>query len=117
VEEFNPQLVIRNGGSDPHPSDEITQLGLTLDGFRYIGKSVREIAKICDGKEIELLCSGYKPQILSRAWSALIVGLGGVDIRFEEPFPLRTKKTQMLEEVKKVVNKVKGNLKPYWGRF
>ena len=38
VEKFNPQLVIRNGGSDPHPSDEITQLGLTLKGFRYIGE-------------------------------------------------------------------------------
>ena len=32
VEEFEPQLVIRNGGSDPHPSDEITQLGLTSRG-------------------------------------------------------------------------------------
>ena len=117
MEEFNPQLVIRNGGSDPHPSDEITQLGLTLDGFRYIGKSVKEIAKICDGKEVDLMCSGYKPQVLSRAWSALISGLAGVDIGLEEPFPLRTEKTQMLGEVKNVVKKVKRSLKPYWGCF
>jgi acetoin utilization protein AcuC len=114
VEEFNPQFVIRNGGSDPHPSDQITQLGLTLDGFRYIGKSVREIAEICDGKEADLVCSGYKPQVLSRAWSALIAGLAGVDISLEEPFPLRIKKTQMLGEAKKLVKKVKRNLKPYW---
>lgn len=114
VEEFNPQLVIRNGGSDPHPSDQITHLGLTLDGFRYIGKSVREIADICDGKEVDLICSGYKPEVLSRAWSALIAGLAGVDISLEEPFPLRIKKTQMLGEVKNLVKKVKRNLKPYW---
>ena len=114
VEEFNPQLVIRNGGSDPHPSDQITQLGLTLDGFRYIGKSMREIAEICDGKEVDLICSGYKPQVLSRAWSALISGLAGVDILLEEPFALRIEKTQMLNEVKELVKKLKRNLKPYW---
>ncbi len=117
VKEFSPQLVIRNGGSDPHPSDQITQLGVTLDGFRYIGKSVREISKICDGKEIDLICSGYKPQVLSKAWLALISGLAGVDLNLEEPFPLRIEKTQMIGEVKKVVKKVKRNLKPYWSHI
>jgi acetoin utilization protein AcuC len=114
AEEFNPQLVIRNGGSDPHPSDQITQLGLTLEGFRYIGERVRVLADFCDGKEVDLICSGYKPEVLSRAWAALIAGLAGVDINLKEPFPLRIEKRQMLEEVKKVVKKVKGNLKPYW---
>jgi acetoin utilization protein AcuC len=114
VEEFNPQLVIRNGGSDPHPSDEITQLGLTLEGFRYIGKSVRKIAEICDGKEVDLICSGYKPEVLSRAWSALISGLAGIDITLEEPFILRTTKNQRIGIVKNTVNHVKKKLKPYW---
>jgi acetoin utilization protein AcuC len=114
VEEFNPQFVIRNGGSDPHPSDEITQLGLTLEGFKYIGKSVREISDICDGKEVDLICSGYKPEVLSRAWSALISGLTGVDIHLEEPFPLGPEKTQMLGEVQSAVEKLKKYLKPFW---
>ena len=114
VEEFNPQLVIRNGGSDPHPSDEITQLGLTLEGFKNIGKSVNEISEICDGKEVDLICSGYKPEVLSRSWLALISGLAGVDITLNEPFPLRTEKTQILEEVQKIVKKVKRNLNPWW---
>jgi len=117
VEEFNPQLVIRNGGSDPHPSDQITQLGLTLDGFQFIGKSVRKIAEICDGKEIDLICSGYKPEVLSRAWLALISGLAGVDVRLQEPFLLKIEKSQMLGDVKKLIKKVKRNLKPYWRRL
>lgn len=117
VEEFNPQLVIRNGGSDPHPSDEITQLGLTLNGFKYIGKSVREIAEICDGKEVDLICSGYKPEVLARAWTALISGLAGVDIVLEEPIPLRTGKNKMQGKVENVVENVKRNLKPYWHCF
>jgi len=114
AEEFSPQLIMRNGGSDPHPSDEITQLGLTLEGFRYIGASVREIAKMCDGKEVDLICSGYKPEVLSRAWSALISGLADVNTELQEPFPLKTGKNQMLIETKNVVKKVKRNLQPYW---
>ncbi len=117
VEEFNPELVLRNGGSDPHPSDKITQLGLTLEGFRHIGKSVKEIAKICDGKEVDLICSGYKPQVLSRAWSALISGLAGVDISLEEPFPLRTEERQLLEQIKNTVEKIKRKIEPYWKCF
>jgi len=114
AEEFNPQFIIRNGGSDPHPSDQITQLGLTLEGFRYIGKCVREIAKMCDGKEVDLICSGYKPEVLSRAWSALISGLADIEVKLEEPLPLRIKKSQMLEETEDVVREVKRNLQPYW---
>lgn len=114
VQEFKPQLIIRNGGSDPHPSDKITQLGLTLQGFNYIGKALAELSKICDGKEVDLICSGYKPEVLSRAWTALISGLAGVNFNLAEPFPLKPSKRQLLEEVKKVVAKVKTNLKPYW---
>lgn len=114
VNEFEPELVIRNGGSDPHASDNITQLGLTLKGFKYIGNSVRMIAEICDGKEVDLICSGYKPEVLSRAWSAIISGLAGVEIVLNEPFDLGPPKYQMLEMLKKTVKKVKRNLKPYW---
>jgi acetoin utilization protein AcuC len=114
VKEFKPQLIIRNGGSDPHPSDKITQLGLTLKGFKYIGRSVRELSKVCDGKEVDLICSGYKPEVLSRAWVALISGLAGVDVNLKEPFPLDLKKAHVFEEVQKVVVNVKRNLKSYW---
>jgi len=117
AQEFNPQIIIRNGGSDPHPSDEITQLELTLEGFKYVGASVREIAEICDGKEVDLICSGYKPEVLSRAWTALISGLADVEVKIEEPLPLKTRKNQMLEEVEGIIKRVKENLHPYWQSF
>jgi acetoin utilization protein AcuC len=114
AQEFNPQLVLRNGGSDPHPGDEITQLGLTLEGFRMIGEKVREVANLCEGKEVDLICSGYKPEVLSRAWSALISGLIGIDLKLEEPLALEIEKGEALEETKKVAGEVKMNLRPYW---
>jgi acetoin utilization protein AcuC len=114
TQEFAPQIVIRNGGSDPHPSDEITQLGLTLEGFRFVGTQVREIAEICDGKEVDLICSGYKPEVLARSWVALISGLTDVEIKLEEPIPLRARFGQVLDKVESTVDKVKRNLQPYW---
>jgi len=115
TKEFAPQFIIRNGGSDPHPSDEITQLGLTLEGFRYIGRMVREMAEVCGGKEVDLLCSGYKPEVLSQAWSALISGLASIEVELQEPLPLRIrKKNAAMENVRKTVARVRRNLRPYW---
>ncbi|GAI34039.1 unnamed protein product, partial [marine sediment metagenome] len=37
TEEFKPQVIIRNGGSDPHFADGLTNLGLPIEGFRMIG--------------------------------------------------------------------------------
>jgi acetoin utilization protein AcuC len=117
VKKYKPQLIVRNGGSDPHPSDEITQLGLTLRGFNYIGKRVRELSSFCDGKEVDLICSGYKPEVLSKAWVSLISGLTGVSITLKEPFSLPPRRKEVMGEVQDVVEKLKRNLKPYWGEL
>ena len=58
AEEFKPQIIIRNGGSDPHINVGLTSLGLQVKGFRMIGEKVREMARLCDDKEIDLIGSG-----------------------------------------------------------
>jgi acetoin utilization protein AcuC len=68
ADEYNPQLVIRNGGSDPYFHDQLTELGLPIKGFRMIGEKTREITAICQGKEIDLIASGYNETILPFAW-------------------------------------------------
>ena len=90
-------------------------MGLTLEGFRYIGRSVSEIAEVCDGKEVDLICSGYNPQVMSKAWSALISGLADVPVDLEEEFPLASEKTRSAVDVENIVKKVRGNVEPYWG--
>jgi len=72
---------------------------------------------MCNGNEVDLICSGYKPQVLTRAWTAIISGLADVDIDLEEPFQLRTEKNQIMDEVKNTVKKVKRTLEPYWRHF
>jgi len=116
--EFNPQIIIRNGGSDPHFADELTNLGLTIEGFRMIGRKVRETAdKVCNGKVVDLPGSGYNPMVLPRGWLAFIAGLADLDIKIEEPFFFSLKTDHKLEETKSIVKEVKENLKGYWKCF
>jgi len=116
TQEFKPQVIIRNGGSDPHPVDGLTSLGLPVRGFRMIGEKVREMAKVCDGKVIDLIASGYNKKVLPYAWLALLSGLMGVELEVEEPEPIpqRFVKDPAFTETKKVVDEVKGYLKDCW---
>jgi len=116
AEEFKPQIIIRNGGSDPHFNDGLTNLGLPIKGFRMIGEKVREIAKICHGKVIDLIGSGYNKEVLPYAWLALISGLADFKITLEEPeaIPSRFREDPSFPETKVVVDEVKKQLKDYW---
>ena len=116
TQEFNPQIIIRNGGSDPHFADGLTSLGLPVRGFRMIGEKVREMAGGCDGKAIDLIASGYNEKVLPYAWLALISGLAGIELRIEEPEPIpqRFSTDPSLAETEKVVEEVKRHLKDYW---
>jgi acetoin utilization protein AcuC len=116
AQEFNPQIIIRNGGSDPHPNDSLTSLGLPVRGFRMIGERVREMAKVCNNKVIDLIASGYDKRVLPYAWTALISGLAGFEIEIQEPEPISQRFAPGLAfaQTEKVVNEVKKNLKDYW---
>jgi acetoin utilization protein AcuC len=112
--EFNPQIIIRNGGSDPHFADELTQLGLNLAGFHMIGEKTREMAKVCQDKEVDLLLSGYNLEILPLGWASLISGLMDLDREFAEPLPEPPPREEVFTETKEVVAEVKRNLQGYW---
>jgi acetoin utilization protein AcuC len=118
AEEFRPQIIIRNGGSDPHFADELTDLGLTLEGFTMIGRKVKEVAeRVCEGRRVDLLGSGYNQTILPLAWLALVAGGADLDLAFKEPFLFQLQKDSGLQETKQVVEEVKRNLKGYWKCF
>ncbi|MFC1959025.1 hypothetical protein ACFLV6_03865, partial [Chloroflexota bacterium] len=119
TQEFGPQVIIRNGGSDPHFADGLTNLGLPVKGFRMIGKKVREMAGVCDDKAIDLIASGYNKKVLPYGWLALISGLGGIELEIEEPRPVpqRFSTDSSLTETGKVIEEVKRQLKDYWRCF
>jgi acetoin utilization protein AcuC len=116
VKEFEPQIIIRNGGSDPHFADGLTQLGLTMDGFYMIGNKVRKMSEVCNGKVLDMIASGYNPQILPYAWTALIEGLLGVEFNIKEPVPAPSSfdPNAMVTATLSVLAEVKECLSPYW---
>lgn len=118
VEEFQPQIIVRNGGSDPYWLDKLTNLGLTIADFKKIGEKVRELAEICDGKEIDMIGSGYYEQAIGPAWLALISGLGNIKIPICES-ESNGKKQRNFEDkvVKGTAAELKKRLKIYWKSF
>lgn len=50
-----------------------------IKGFKMIGDKVKEISKICDGKAIDLIASGYNKGVLPYAWFALISALADIE--------------------------------------
>ena len=81
-----------------------------------IGEKVRELANVCDGKVIDLVASGYNEEVLPYGWLALISGLGGVELRIEEPEPIPQRFTTdpSFAETERVITEVKRQLKDYW---
>jgi len=117
--EFKPQIIIRNGGSDPHFDDGLTNLGLSLDGFYMIGEKLRRLSDVCNGRVIDLIASGYNQNVLPHAWLALISGLAGFDVNIVEPNPLPSaiSPDSSLTETMSMLEKLKNNLKNYWTCF
>jgi len=119
AKEFRPEIIIRYGGSDSHFSDGLTNLGLTLDGFKMIGQNVKELAeKICQGKEVDLIASGYNPKILPLAWTTLVTGLLNlpIEIKKEDSRPTPIKGSKLIE-TKIIIKKLKKILEKYWKCF
>jgi len=116
AEEFKPQIIIRNGGSDPHFSDGLTSLGLPVSGFRMIGEKVGKMAEMCGGRAIDLIASGYNREVLPYAWLALISGLAGFEVELAEPQPAARQagEDHALASTERVVAEVSTQLRDYW---
>jgi acetoin utilization protein AcuC len=111
--EFQPQLIIRNGGADPHFSDSLTHLGLTLAGFTMIGDKLRQLShELCNGREIDLIGSGYNPEVLPKAWVSLIAGLAGKKIDWTESVPIRNDGGS--KDLERLIRQIKASLMFYW---
>lgn len=119
AEEFKPELIIANGGSDPHFADGLGNLALTVKGFFSLSKTIAETAeKICDGRVILMPGSGYNPEVLPRCWYALAAGVAGLEtIHVDDTYvpPLEPQKTRRL--VEGTVLNLKRILKNYWKCF
>ncbi len=113
VNQFSPDVFIRNGGSDPHHADSLTDLGLDMRGLKYLGEISRAMARDNNSGYIDLMLSGYGNRVVE-GWKAITIGTLGLDI----PLPSDQKISDIDYDPKKkiveTVDDLKDILKDYW---
>ena len=118
AEEFKPEIILANGGSDSHFADMLGNLRLTVKGFFQISKTIAEIAKkVCHSKLVLMPGSGYNPTVLPSCWYALTAGVIEESININDPYtpPVEPKGVRL--SVENMLSDLKQNLKPYWKCF
>ncbi len=119
AEEFKPELIVGNGGSDPHFADMLGGLGLTVSGFFQVSRTIVETAeKICHGRVVLIPGSGYNPTVLPLCWYALTAGVVGLEkIDVKDPFTPPVEPEYVHRKVEDTLIELKGILKEYWKCF
>jgi acetoin utilization protein AcuC len=112
--QFNPQVIIRNGGADPHYQDELADLGLTYKGLWSIGRAVSEASTHLGCGVVDLVCGGYNPGFEERGLYALLSGSIGKPLTYVEEGEQPTRDESVLEMTKGVINRLSDVLAPYW---
>ncbi len=119
AEEFKPELIITNGGSDPHFADLLGNLGLSVSGFFKISRTISAVAeKVCGGKVILMPGSGYNPAVLPQCWYALAAGI--VDLKTidaADPYTPPVEPSFVRPKVKETLANLKRTLKNHWTCF
>jgi acetoin utilization protein AcuC len=119
AEEFKPDIIIANGGSDSHFADMLGNLGLTVKGFFELSQLTRKTAeKLCDSRLVLIPGSGYNPKVLPACWCALVAGAVGLEkIRVEDPYPPPREPLECRKTVEKTLDELKRLLRKHWTCF
>jgi len=119
AEEFKPEIIIANGGSDPHFADMLGDLSLTVKGFFSISRLIRETAeRVCGGKLVLMPGSGYNPKVLPLCWYALVAGVVGLkEINVKDPYNPPQEPPFCRKKVESTIDELKSLLKKKWMCF
>ncbi len=110
VDQFSPDVLIRNGGSDPHHADSLTDLALDMRGLKYLGETSRELAEDVGAGYIDLMLSGYGQRVVE-GWKAMTIGTLGLDMSVptdqkigDLSYDPKTKTEETTKELKSILN-------------
>ena len=79
IKQYDPDVLIRNGGSDPHHTDSLTDLAMDMRGLEYLGGVTSDICRDVDAGHIDLFLSGYGLRVIE-GWQAILKGVLNLDI-------------------------------------
>lgn len=119
AQEFKPEIIIGNGGSDAHFADTLGSLGLTTKAFLKIAQTITKTAQtVCNGKTVLLAGSGYNPEILPQCWYVLTAGIAGLDnTNLKELYVPPVEPKYVQPRVEDTLAELKKLLRDYWKCF
>lgn len=84
---FGPDLIVAQLGVDSHHADPLTDLGLTLPGYRSLVRGIVALAdEVCGGRLAALGGGGYRiVDVVPPAWAWVMAELGGRELPDEVP--------------------------------
>jgi len=117
--EFKPEIILANGGSDPHFADMLGNLCLSGQGFFRLSRLIAKVSEeVCGGKLVMMIGSGYNPAVLPLCWYALIAGAVGLEsIEVTEPYPPPKESAWVKRKAEEALRNLKRTLGKYWRCF
>jgi acetoin utilization protein AcuC len=86
VRAFRPDVIVTQNGADPHHSDPLAHLQVTLDAFPRLYRALRDLAwDAAGGRWIALGGGGYTFDVVPRAWTMLFATM--LDVELPEELP------------------------------
>ena len=113
IKEHNPDVIIRNGGSDPHHSDSLTNLALDMSGLEYLGRITADIAREVEAPHIDLMLSGYGRRVLD-GWISILKGVLDLDIDTPSDQKIGEPGQEPKNTLVTTINDLKEILGPWW---
>jgi acetoin utilization deacetylase AcuC-like enzyme len=113
LEEYRPELVLVSAGQDPNGMDPLSRMMVMRPGFRYMARTLRELAeRVCDGRIAVLQEGGYSLPYLPIATLGVIEGLIDCEVDFQDPHSIPER--PLVEEAMQAVQQSRNALAPYW---
>jgi acetoin utilization protein AcuC len=114
VRQFKPQVIIRNGGADPHFQDELAELDLSYAGLWMIGKATVEAASEVSCGLVDLVCSGYNPGFEEKGLFALLSGELSLEFNVKEDEAQPEPVEGCIEKTNSTIMELSHIIKDYW---
>jgi acetoin utilization protein AcuC len=118
--EFDPELLIRNGGSDPYVSDiahlgYTTGLGFSKADLHTLGTWVGDLRDEIGAGYVDIMGSGYDLASIPSCWFALMSGSLHLQHEGEdESLPGTVDSDELVSTARKISDELRGMLSPFW---
>lgn len=86
VARFEPEVIITQDGADPHHTDPLAHLQITMPTYPRAYRMLHDLARdVAGGRWVALGGGGYTFQVVPRAWTLLFAEMLGAELDDEIP--------------------------------